>query len=286
MRYLKRFVAVIAAIFVIVSCKYVTQNPNAADVDGAAGVADYIPNPITKELGPRAWRYFAHRNFGVREDGEGKGHFIAPRRETEQHTGIDFYLPDGGTTLYAPCDGTYLAGSDSGYGNWAQVICKYPTSSHYISMLFGHMSKHLVSVNGSFATIAKGTRIGISGKTGNASGYGIDPHVHFEAIVHDSLAAAQAEMHRTTEGGVDTPASISFVSHLKSQCLNKYGIQAIKSTFNANDTVAVHYGNRIDPFILFVCTAEALPRYSFVSKSQVALSNFYSLPASLKAVLE
>lgn len=83
------------------------------------------------------------------------------------HNGIDFGVPEG-TPIYAPHDGTATIHDDgsSGYGKWVQI-----EDSKRRSVL-AHLSEVKVSTG---QAIYQGDCIGLSGKTGDATG----PHLHW-----------------------------------------------------------------------------------------------------------
>lgn len=85
------------------------------------------------------------------------------------HPGVDIGCPIG-TPIYATNNGVVeQAGWNSGgYGNWVLI-----DNGNGIETVFGHMS-HVVAHEGE--TVTKGTLIGYSGDTGDATG----PHLHYE----------------------------------------------------------------------------------------------------------
>ncbi|MFH8801148.1 M23 family metallopeptidase [Streptomyces sp. NPDC017936] len=85
------------------------------------------------------------------------------------HTGIDFHASSG-TPVHAVGLGTVVeAGWGGAYGN--QVVIRMHDGTY---TQYGHLSSISVSVG---QEVAPGTRIGLSGATGNVTG----PHLHFEA---------------------------------------------------------------------------------------------------------
>ncbi|MES4893324.1 LysM peptidoglycan-binding domain-containing M23 family metallopeptidase [Streptomyces sp. NPDC096012] len=84
------------------------------------------------------------------------------------HTGVDFVVP-AGTPLKAVAAGTVVsAGWGGAYGN--QVVIKLDDGLY---AQYAHLSQLSVSAG---QAVAAGTRIGLSGATGNVTG----PHLHFE----------------------------------------------------------------------------------------------------------
>jgi murein DD-endopeptidase MepM/ murein hydrolase activator NlpD len=85
------------------------------------------------------------------------------------HTGIDFHAASG-TSVHAVGRGTVVeAGWGGAYGN--QVVIRMYDGTY---TQYGHLSSISVSVG---QQVTPGTRIGLSGATGNVTG----PHLHFEA---------------------------------------------------------------------------------------------------------
>jgi LysM repeat protein len=78
--------------------------------------------------------------------------------------GTSIVAADSGTVIIAKSGGLW----NGGYGNY--VVISHPNGTQ---TLYAHMSKVLASVG---QTVAQGQRIGLVGKTGEATG----PHVHFE----------------------------------------------------------------------------------------------------------
>ncbi len=83
------------------------------------------------------------------------------------HNGIDFGVPEG-TPIYAPHDGIATVHDDGakGYGKWIQLDDAKRRS------ILAHLSDVKVA-NGQ--SISQGDLIGLSGKTGDATG----PHLHW-----------------------------------------------------------------------------------------------------------
>ncbi|MFD3454404.1 M23 family metallopeptidase [Streptomyces sp. NPDC058691] len=85
------------------------------------------------------------------------------------HTGVDFQAATG-TPVHAVGAGTVVqAGWGGSYGN--NVVIRHADGMY---TQYGHLSSIGVSVG---QTVSAGTRIGLSGATGNVTG----PHLHFEA---------------------------------------------------------------------------------------------------------
>ena len=140
-----------------------------------------------------------------------------------------------GTSLYAPCDGTGEVGYDSGYGNYVVVVCPMPAEisegeSINVTMLYGHLSEVEIY---NWQKVYRGDRIGYSGRSGNATAAGINPHVHFETILEGPV------------GDVDV-----FLEKLQRHCTSPTGLLA-------NNGFSL--GNNIDPFVVLSCFSNDKP---------------------------
>ncbi|TLQ39027.1 peptidoglycan DD-metalloendopeptidase family protein [Streptomyces marianii] len=95
-------------------------------------------------------------------------HQRGPMWSSGYHTGIDFVVPIG-TPIESIGPGTVVtAGPGGAYGN--QVVIRHPDG---MFSQYAHLSRLTVSKG---QKVKGGTRIGLSGATGNVSG----PHLHFE----------------------------------------------------------------------------------------------------------
>ncbi len=93
-------------------------------------------------------------------------------RITKEHTGVDLQAAHG-TNIRAAADGVVsFSGWESGYGYLIKINHGYGYETRY-----GHNSKNLVQVG---QVVNKGQVIGLSGKTGVATG----PHLHYEVRVN------------------------------------------------------------------------------------------------------
>ncbi len=103
------------------------------------------------------------------------------------HQGWDLAAPVG-TPIYAVADSTvesvHLGGGD--YGNSVQIAFAYQGRTIYA--FYGHLSYFSVQVGD---RVQAGQIIGYTGRSGNARGAGITPHLHFEfrdrPVVHRGL---------------------------------------------------------------------------------------------------
>jgi len=112
------------------------------------------------------------RGRTIRNDSGGSGYFNAPRASGRGHQGIDIVAAVG-EAVYASRSGTIVDPAWEGaYGKVVDVRHEGGYLSRY-----AHLSSFTYS-HGTY--VEKGARIATAGRTGNASGAGITPHLHFE----------------------------------------------------------------------------------------------------------
>jgi len=108
--------------------------------------------PVTQGYGPSS--------AGVEPPGRGYAHY---------HTGIDVGLPKG-TPLVSPIAGTVTDRENpGGFGHYQTIV---PDAAPSTTFILGHESVWDVKSG----HVQPGTRVGLSGSTGNSTG----PHLHFE----------------------------------------------------------------------------------------------------------
>lgn len=108
----------------------------------------------------------------IRSDAMGDGDFGAKRNNGRLHSGIDILAPSD-TAVYASKSGIAFRGNvPTGYGRYVMIY--HPDGAQ---TLYGHLSNWAINPT---AKVRKGDLIGFVGKTGNASGKYIQPHLHFE----------------------------------------------------------------------------------------------------------
>lgn len=128
------------------------------------------PDP-ENNMGSSTW-IWPTRGRKIRNDSAGSGHFNAPRASGRGHQGIDIIAAVGEPVL-ATRSGTIIDPNWEGsYGRVVDVKHSAGLMSRY-----AHLSSFTYS-HGTY--VRQGDRIGAAGRTGNASGYGITPHLHFE----------------------------------------------------------------------------------------------------------
>jgi len=108
----------------------------------------------------------------VRNDSGGGGSFASHRNGHRKHGGLDLLADMYTPVLAARCGVVIAATSNNGMG-------KYVIIRHFDGMatLYGHLSRIYVTKT---ALVRQGQVIGAVGKTGNARGANILPHLHFE----------------------------------------------------------------------------------------------------------
>jgi murein DD-endopeptidase MepM/ murein hydrolase activator NlpD len=234
--------------------------PAAAVADSAPGTVVEEPPSLKKVVHdpppPRwappdpAWSYVLPLDYGIRADEGGSGHFLAPRKHGK-HNGVDFLAPVG-TATFAACDGKARTAMRGGYGRTVQLVCKLPADlggdrGLYVSLFYAHLDKS--TVPDKWTPVKSGAKIGAVGKTGNAAGPKIKPHLHLEAIIRTSEEEAMNEKH----AGVDPKAGSradSYFEALRDKCL---------SPAHFSSTGDVRRERRADPFMLLVCAAKPKP---------------------------
>jgi murein DD-endopeptidase MepM/ murein hydrolase activator NlpD len=201
------------------------------------------------------WSYVMLVDHGVRSDDGGEGAFLAPRYHG-LHNGLDLLAPLG-TPVQAPCNGKARAGSSGSFGRFVQVVCKLPAEltrgrAAYASLFYSHLSRTSPSKR-DFESVRRGQSVGAVGKTGNAAGSEIAPHLHLEIVVHDDEQAALDESHSGRDQTSSRAADV-FAAALERECLQPNGFE-IKSGTLAR-------ARRIDPFVVLVCLAPDKPAFS------------------------
>ena len=112
--------------------------------------------------------------------------------------------------------------------------------------------------------------IGGVGKTGNASGSDIAPHLHFEIALHENEAAAIAETHSGRDQS-DNRGAHAVLGRMASDCLEPNGL--------SRKSGDVARGRRVDPFVLLSCAVADKPAYKRplgkLAESSVPWSQLY-----------
>lgn len=208
------------------------------------------PKALPPEL-RKPWSYPLRVDHGIREDEGGQGGFLAPRTHGK-HNGLDFLAPIG-TELHAPCTGKAKSAVSSSFGIWVKVVCAVPAEiagkrDAFASIFFSHLSKSAVR---EAEAVRQGQLLGKVGKSGNARGSDIAPHVHVEIAVHDTQAEALEERHSGRDHS-KTRAAERFARALETQCLEPNGF--------GPRSHGLSRARRLDPFVVLACLSDDKPR--------------------------
>lgn len=201
------------------------------------------------------WAYVMPVDHGVRADETGHGHFRAPRYHGE-HNGLDLLAPVG-TPVFSACSGLVTAGKSASFGTWVRVVCPVPRSlvkgkqEPHASLFYAHLSSTDVPLE-TWSHVRKGQRVGRVGKSGNARGPRVQPHLHLELIVQSSQRAALVERHLGRDQSM-VKAADRFFDSLTSRCLRPNGFRA--------NSGRVGRARRADPFLVLTCLSSDKPEY-------------------------
>ncbi len=225
------------------------------------GSAVAQPAPELKKVAPAevpkykpkdpAFSYVLGVDFGIRADDGGKGWFLAPRAHGK-HNGIDFLAPVG-TPVLAACAGKARADQRGGYGKVVQLVCKLPDhlggdEGLHASFFYAHLDKSAPPK--AWTHVRAGQRLGTVGKSGNAAGPKIRPHLHLELIIQESEERALAEKH----AGLDkagAAATDRFFELLAEDCLEPAKFRPARAELRRE--------RRADPFALLMCAGQPKP---------------------------
>lgn len=234
------------------------------------------PAALPKESPRRdvPWSYVLPVDHGVRSDESGQGHFRAPRFHGE-HNGLDLLAPVG-TPTFSPCDGEAMAGVSRSFGHWVHIICPVPPAymkvggpTPWVSFFYAHLDATELP-NNEWAKVARGQEVGQVGKSGNARGPNVQPHLHLELIVQKNHRGAMDERHVGSDQS-SVPAADHFADTLSTSCMNPYGFEP-KSRL-------LRRARRIDPFVALTCLSDRKPNYvrapSPLAESSLAWTSFY-----------
>ena len=216
------------------------------------------------------WAYVLPVDYGVRADESGQGHFRAPRYHGE-HNGIDLLAPLG-TPVFAACSGLATAGRSASFGAWVRVICPVPNSlgkgkdKPYASIFYAHLRATNLPLD-TWSRVTKGRRVGEVGKTGNASGPRVQPHLHLELIIQSNQRAALSERHLGRDQSMVVAAS-RFFGALEERCLRPNGFHSHSGTIGR--------ARRADPFLVLTCLSSDKPAYQEAPRSLDAASQPWS----------
>lgn len=193
-------------------------------------------------------------DHGIRSDRGGKGHFLAPRAHGK-HNGIDYLAPVG-TPVLAACAGKAKSDERGGYGRVVQLVCELPDvvdgpEGLHASFFYAHLDKAAVPKR--WTQVKQGDKLGTVGKTGNAAGPKIMPHLHLEVIARRSEKEALEERHAGLLPEA-AEAATALAAQLEAACLEPAGFAPQKSALTRE--------RRVDPFVLITCGSTPRPTLS------------------------
>jgi murein DD-endopeptidase MepM/ murein hydrolase activator NlpD len=230
----------------------------------------------TKEAkNPNApWHYVLPVDYGVRADVSGQGHFRAPRFHGE-HNGLDLLAPVG-TPVFSPCEGKAMAGVSRSFGKWVHIICPAPPQyvkaggpHPWVSFFYAHLDTTDLPHN-EWVSVQGAQAMGKVGKSGNAQGPNVQPHLHLELIVQKNRRAAMDERHLGSDQS-SVAAADRFAESLSTECMAPYGFEP-KSQL-------LRRARRIDPFVALTCLSQRKPDFvkapSPLTESSLAWTAFY-----------
>lgn len=227
---------------------------------------------------PRApsWSFPLPIDHGLRTDDGGQGQFLAPRSHGK-HNGLDLLAPLG-TPVLAACDGKARSDQRGGYGRVVQLVCPMPSDlgggdmDLHVSLFYAHLEKTVVPRT--WKSVKAGMHLGNVGKTGNAAGRKIKPHLHLEMIVRANEEEARAERHSGTDAKAGRAAD-GFFEALQEECMEPAHLTA---------RAGIRRERRVDPFVMLVCASRPKPAFTVpeakpLRDAAMKWSRFYSSAA-------
>ncbi len=212
-----------------------------------------IPSTRRKDA---PWTYVLPVDHGVRADRSGQGHFRAPRFHGE-HNGLDLLAPIG-TPVFAPCSGKAMSGVSQSFGYWVHLICPVPDQfaekgkpHPWVSFFYAHLNRASLKHN-QWVEVSSSEQVGEVGKSGNARGDSVKPHLHLELIVQRNRRSAMDERHLGADQS-SVAAAERFSSVLNRECMQRYGFDSKNSH--------IRRARRIDPFIALTCLSDFKPNF-------------------------
>ncbi len=275
-RGLRRALPIGAVVLASVACQFVTGDEGESGEPPAGPSLEKskaMPPPpkISRERAPKngPWSYVLPVDHGVRSDKSGMGHFRAPRYHGE-HNGIDLLAPVG-TPVFAACAGRAMAGASKSFGLWVHLVCPVPKDlaskgSPYASFFYAHLSKNELPHN-QWVRVRKAQSIGAVGKSGNARGDNVQPHLHLELIIQKDRRAAMDERHLGNDQSM-VPDAKRFLSALDERCLEPNGFHPKSG--------ALRRARRFDPFVALTCLSGGKPDFERAPRPLDFASNAWS----------
>ncbi|MEZ4369764.1 MAG: M23 family metallopeptidase [Polyangiaceae bacterium] len=190
-------------------------------------------------------------DYGIRADKAGQGQFLAPRYHG-MHNGVDLLAPVG-TPILAACSGEATQGMLGGYGRVVKLVCPVPADwgSGYLSFFYSHLSKQNLTED-VYTRVELGQELGAVGKSGNAAGPSVMPHLHLELIVQPTERAAKDERHSGRDQS-DNAAADALLANLEERCLKPAGVQV---------EAGLRRHRRLDPYVVLSCLGAKKPEFT------------------------
>lgn len=250
----RRGVLLAAAAAALVACELVSQGGGGDAEGGAVTPLPGLSKTKKTERRSGPWAYVLPVDHGVRADESGKGHFRAPRFHGE-HNGIDLLAPIG-TSVFAACEGRAMAGASKSFGRWIHLVCPIPkelvrSGAPHASFFYAHLDESKLP-HDRWVPVSRGDVVGTVGKTGNAAGGNVQPHLHLELIIQRSLRAALDERHLGNDQSSVREAA-EFLRSLDERCLEPHGFQPKSG--------ALRRARRFDPFVALTCLSPDKPSF-------------------------
>ncbi len=276
---LRRLLPMLGALIATAACQLVSQDggsgaPDAKPNNGLEGLGAHMPvlsksRPATPPGKKGPWAYVLPVDHGVRVDDSGKGSFRAPRFHGE-HNGIDLLAPVG-TPVFAACAGRATSGTSRSFGRWVHLVCPVPdelaeSGAPHASFFYAHLAESELP-EGRWVRVLKAQDVGSIGKTGNAQGEGVEPHLHLELIIQKNQKSAMDERHLGADQSMVTEAQ-EFVSAIDDLCLEPNGFQSKSG--------ALRRARRIDPFVVLTCLSSKKPAFEPAPKPLEHASSAWS----------
>jgi murein DD-endopeptidase MepM/ murein hydrolase activator NlpD len=277
-RVARRILPLLAVLGATVACSLVSKDGSSGK-SLALGPMPELSKPKAapkkEAVNPHApWHYVLPIDHGIRSDASGQGHFRAPRFHGE-HNGLDLLAPVG-TPVFSPCEGEAMAGVSRSFGHWVHIICPVPEKyvqkgqAHpWASFFYAHLDKSDLPHN-KWVSVQGAQALGQVGKSGNAQGPNVQPHLHLELIVQKNKRTAMDERHVGSDQS-SVPAADFFAETLSSECMTPYGF--------APKSQLLRRARRLDPFVALTCLSQKKPDFqkppSPLTEASLAWTRFY-----------
>ena len=151
-----------------------------------------------------------------------------------------------------------MSGVSRSFGYWVHLICPVPDKfaedgkpHPWVSFFYAHLNQPSLKHN-HWVDVASGDEVGEVGKSGNARGDSIKPHLHLELIVQRNRRSAMDERHLGADQS-SVVAAEHFASVLNQECMQRYGFES--------KTSQIQRARRIDPFIALTCLSDFKPNF-------------------------